>query len=59
MTKKKVKKSSVSPGRDAIRSNRPREQTLPIELRDFAELLAEIAAQQLCNSTQSKKGGSW
>lgn len=54
---KKSKKTSVSPPLVAIRSNRPHEQNLPIELRDFAVLLAEIAAQQLCDSKQSNEEG--
>lgn len=52
---KKPKKTSVSPPLVAIRINRPHEQDLPIELRDFAVLLAEIAAQQLCDSKQSNE----
>ncbi len=54
---KKSKKTSVSPPLVAIRNNRPHEQNLPIELRDFAVLLAEIAAQQLCDSKQSNQEG--
>ena len=53
----KSKKTSASPPLVAIRINRPHEQDLPIELRDFAVLLAEIAAQQLRDSKQSNEEG--
>ena len=54
---KKSKKTSVSPPLVAIRINRPHEEDLPIELGDFAVLLAEIAAQQLCDLKQRSEEG--
>mgnify|MGYP003630800626 CR=1 FL=1 len=53
----KSKKTSASPPLLAIRSNRPHEQDLPVELRDFAVLLSEIAAQQLCDLKQRSEEG--
>lgn len=43
---------------DAIPHNRP-DSALPEAVRDLAELLAEIAAQQLRNEQSKKDEGGW
>jgi hypothetical protein len=54
-----LKKSSSSPSGSPIRSNRADSGELPTVARDFAQMLARVAAQRLrANENEVKQEGS-
>jgi len=58
-SKKILKKSSLSPSGSPIRSNQADSGELPPVARDFAQMLARVAAQRLrANENEVKQEGS-